>query len=47
MKLTKKDIEELKERAKKPVTSWMGAMAKGAAIRRLEQAGIEYDTHSS
>ena len=37
------DIQRAKERANKPVTSWMGAMAKGVAVKMLEQAGIEPD----
>ena len=41
--LSKKDIERMKERVKRPVTSWMGAIAKGAAVKRLEQAGIKVD----
>ena len=37
------DIQRAKERANKPVTSWMGAMAKGVAVKMLEQAGIKPD----
>ena len=37
-----KDIERAKERANKPPTSWMGAMARGVAIKQLEKAGIEW-----
>ena len=37
------DIQRAKERANKPVSSWMGAMAKGVAVKMLEQAGIEPD----
>ena len=37
-----KDIERAKERANKPPTSWMGAIARGVAIKQLEKAGIEW-----
>ena len=37
-----KDIERAKERANKPPTSWMGAMARGIAIKKLEEAGISW-----
>lgn len=38
-----KQIEDAKKRANTPPTSWMGAMARGIAIKKLEQAGIKWN----
>ena len=40
--MTPKDIEKAKQLANKSPTSWMGAMIRGIAIKKLEKAGIQW-----